>query len=221
MLNKKYLPKVLNNYSDSMPSGFTWINPFIKNIPLKDVMKIEFEGLYPNIICGLVKEGYHNFADSKIKKALIDYTEKFDHFYKNQIYLKTNDMNKYKELKKDINAFYGKLGYYSIIENSPNFPLLVTQYLKEYYTDFLDINAGKILYIDVDIIFYCGSINMLDINIKQWITPIKYALFKSIKNYVTFENDFNIKGFKKDDAKDAINLIKSFMRNNKIEELGI
>jgi hypothetical protein len=221
MLNKKYLPKVLNSYSDNMPSGFTWINPFIKDIPLKDVMQIEFEGLYPNIICGLVKEGYHNFADSKIKEALIDYTEKVDFFYKNRINLKINDLYRYRELKKDINSFYGKLGYYSIVENCPNFPLLVTQYLKEYYTDFLDKNAGKILYIDVDTIFYCGSIDMLEINVKHWTTPIRYALFKSIKNYVTFDNEYNIFGFKKGDAKDAINLIKYFMRNNKIEELGI
>jgi len=223
MLNKKYLPKGFDRYQENtnLPSGFTWINPLIKDIPLKDVMQIEFEGLYPNIICGLVEEGYHNFADSKIKEAFIDYTYKVDYFYKNQIHLKTNDLHKYGELKKDINSFYGKLGYYSIIENSPNFPLLITQYLKEYYTDFLDKNAGKILYIDVDTIFYCGSIDMLEINIKHQITPIKYVLFKSIKNYVLFENEFKIKGFRKDDARYAIDLIKSFVRNDKIEELGI
>ncbi len=219
-LLKKYLTKINESSDGSLPSGFHWMNPYIKDIPLKNVSQLEFESLYPKIICGLVKEGYHELADSKIKKAFILFAEKFDYFNKNKTELKKNSEN-YIELKKDINSFYGKLGYYSAVDSSPNYPQMVTSYIKEYYTDFLDKNAGKILYIDVDTVFYCDSIDVLDIDVLYSTKTYRYAMFNSMKNYVTFEHDYSIFGFRKTDARDAIDVMKTFIRNDKIEKLGI
>jgi hypothetical protein len=218
MLNKKYIFK--NILSNEESRGFTYINPLIIDIPLKNVNSIKFGDLYPIILSGLVEEGYHEIANDKIKNSLIDYRKKVDFFINNKKELKSNP-NKYKELKKEINSFFGRLSYFNIIEETPNYPLMVTKYMEKYYKDLLNVNKDKILYIDTDIVFYFGEIDILDIDIKYISKKIKYFLAKGEKKYLTFEDDYFLRGLENNDAKEAINLIKNFIRNDKIEELGI
>ena len=202
--------------------GFTWLNPIIKGVPMKDVKQLSFSSLYPNIICGLVESGYHEMASEKLKLGMIEFNQKFDYFSKNRSVLKS-DSEVYKEYKTYINSFYGTLGYMSKIEDV-DFITMVAQYLNAFYNDLLDVNKNKILYIDTDTIFYCGELDLLGFNVNYDIEEIPYILIEEKKRYVIKKEDFESKGYrgyKGKNVQSAIDLLKTLVREDKIEKLGI
>ena len=109
-LLEKYQSKVdldnIKNYG-----GYNYINPHIKEVPLKNVMQLSFNSLYPNIICGIVEAELHKTAKESVRKSLEGFKDNFEYFDTNKRNLKLNDPEKYKELKTSINSFYGKLGF--------------------------------------------------------------------------------------------------------------
>ena len=199
--------------------GFNWLNPLIKGVPLKEVKQLSFSTLYPNIICGLVESGYHEMASEKLKLGMIEFIEKFDYFSKNRSVLKS-DSEVYKEYKTYINSFYGTLGYMSKIEDV-DFITMVAQYLNAFYNDLLEVNKNKILYIDADTIFYCGELDLLGFNVNYDIEEIPYILIEEKKRYVTKKEDFESKGYRGKNVQSAIDLLKTLVREDKIEKLGI
>ena len=202
--------------------GFNWLNPLIKGVPMKEVKQISFSSLYPNIICGLVESGYHEMASEKLKLGMIEFNQKFDYFSKNRSVLKS-DSEVYKEYKTYINSFYGTLGYMSKIEDV-DFITMVAQYLNAFYNDLLEVNKNKILYIDTDTIFYCGELDLLGFNVNYDIEEIPYILIEEKKRYVIKKEDFESKGYrgyKGKNVQSAIDLLKTLVREDKIEKLGI
>lgn len=202
--------------------GFNWLNPLIKGVPLKEVKQLSFSTLYPNIICGLVESGYHEMASEKLKLGMIEFNQKFDYFSKNRSVLKS-DSEVYKEYKTYINSFYGTLGYMSKIEDV-DFITMVAQYLNAFYNDLLEVNKNKILYIDTDTIFYCGELDLLGFNVNYDIEEIPYILIEEKKRYVIKKEDFESKGYrgyKGKNVQSAIDLLKTLVREDKIEKLGI
>jgi len=203
--------------------GFNWLNPLIKGVPVKEVKQLSFSPLYPNIIYGLVESGYHEMASEKLKLSMIEFSEKFDYFSKNRSVLKS-DENLYKEYKTYINSFYGTLGYMSKVGGEVDFVTMVAQYLNAFYNDLLEVNKNKILYIDTDTIFYCGELDLLGFNVKYDIVEIPYILIEEKKRYVTKKEDFEAKGYHGSKVKNvqrAIDLLKTLIREDKIEKLGI
>ena len=199
--------------------GFNWLNPIIKGVPMKDVKQLSFSSLYPNIICGLVESGYHEMASEKLKLGMIEFIEKFDYFSKNKLVIKS-DTNLYKEYKTYINSFYGTLGYMSKVEEI-DFITMVAQYLNAFYNDLLAVNKNKILYIDTDTIFYCGELDLLGFNVNYDIEEIPYILIEELKRFVIKKEDFESKGYKGKNVQRAIDLLKTLVREDKIEKLGI
>ena len=198
--------------------GFNWLNPLIKGVPLKEVKQLSFSTLYPNIICGLVESGYHEMASEKLKLGMIEFNQKFDYFSKNRSVLKS-DSEVYKEYKTYINSFYGTLGYMSKIEDVDF--ITIAQYLNAFYNDLLEVNKNKILYIDTDTIFYCGELDLLGFNVNYDIEEIPYILIEEKKRYVTKKEDFESKGYRGKNVQRAIDLLKTLVREDKIEKLGI
>lgn len=219
----KYLSKIdlsnLKNYG-----GYNWINPYIKEVPLKNVMQLSFNSLYPNIICGIVDSGLHDkdIGASKdgLKKSLETFKETFEYYCNNRVSLKINNPEKYQELKKNINSFYGQLGFLSKTDMAPNYPGFVTEYLRHYLDDLLSKNSGMILYIDTDRIFYVGEIDLLKFNIPYDIEQIDYIMFSEKKRYVMQKDEIITRGYHKN-AQEAIDILRRYIRNDKIEELGI
>jgi len=199
--------------------GFNWLNPLIKGVPMKEVKQLSFSSLYPNIICGLVESGYHEMASEKLKLGMIEFIEKFDYFSKNKLVIKS-DTNLYKEYKTYINSFYGTLGYMSKVEDV-DFITMVAQYLNAFYNDLLAVNKNKILYIDTDTIFYCGELDLLGFNVNYDIEEIPYILIEELKRFVIKKEDFESKGYRGKNIQSAIDLLKTLIREDKIEKLGI
>ena len=199
--------------------GFNWLNPLIKGVPMKEVKQLSFSSLYPNIICGLVESGYHEMASERVKLGMIEFIEKFDYFSKNKLVIKS-DTNLYKEYKTYINSFYGTLGYMSKVEDV-DFITMVAQYLNAFYNDLLEVNKNKILYIDTDTIFYCGELDLLGFNVNYDIEEIPYILIEELKRFVIKKEDFESKGYKGKNVQRAIDLLKTLVREDKIEKLGI
>ena len=216
---KGAISTVMNFTNSYQSGGFNWLNPLIKGVPMKDVKQLSFSSLYPNIICGLVESGYHEMASEKLKLGMIEFIEKFDYFSKNKLVIKS-DTNLYKEYKTYINSFYGTLGYMSKVEEI-DFITMVAQYLNAFYNDLLEVNKNKILYIDTDTIFYCGELDLLEFNVNYDIEEIPYILIEELKRYVIKKEDFESKGYKGKNVQSAIDLLKTLVREDKIEKLGI
>ena len=217
---KKAIDNPDYEFTNSYQSGgFNWLNPLIKGVPMKGVKQLSFSTLYPNIICGLVESGYHEMASEKLKLGMIEFNQKFDYFSKNRSVLKS-DSEVYKEYKTYINSFYGTLGYMSKVEEI-DFITMVAQYLNAFYNDLLEVNKNKILYIDTDTIFYCGELDLLGFNVNYDIEEIPYILIEEKKRYVTKKEDFESKGYRGKNVQSAIDLLKTLVREDKIEKLGI
>ena len=100
-----------------------------------------------------------------------------------------------------------------------NYTGFVTEYLSHYYDDILKRNQN-IIYIDTDTIFYAVEIDLLEFNIPYDIENIEYIMFSRKKQYVMFKDEMVTKGYHKN-AQDAIGILREYIRNDKIEELGI
>ena len=231
----KYFAKI-DFTSKNLDGGFFWMNSEIKNKPLKDIKKIDFNSLYANITTGLVNRGIHLSERDSVKISLDGFKDLFESFESDKHTLKVNNPSRYGELKASINSFIGSLFFLSRTEMSLNYSSFITQYLKYFYQDLLE-NNKNILYIDTDSIFYSGEIDLLDFNVDYTQEKFEYILFVEERRYVTYTKGiyktFGSWSKKKYESfevqlrrsssveKEAIDLLKRYIRENKIEVLGI
>lgn len=216
-LESKYLSKIdLDNIKNV--GGFNWLCPLAKGVCLKNIKQIQFRGLYSNIICGIVDSGLHKKANDGLQKSLESFKNKYEYFEKNRSTIKL-DPQKYKNYKTSINSFYGTLGFLSKTYKSPNYSGFVTEYLTYYYDELLEKN-NSILYIDTDTIFYAGEIDLLGIDVSYSTDSIDYILFDSVKRYTMLKEEIITRGLFKD-PKEAISLLRTYIRQDKLEQLDL
>jgi len=207
--------------------GYSWINNEILKVPLKNIKKLEFNSLYANIVSGLVDREVHIDEKDSIKITMSNFRDQFNYFEKNKSELKWQNPLKYKDLKTNINSFYGQLGFLSRTNMSKNYPGFVSQYLRYFYDDLLEHNRDNIVYIDTDDIYYIDDINLLDNNIEYTTENIDYAIFFDFKNFVLMQNGIISNGplhrssKKVKDKDEQISILKRYIRQDKIETIGI
>jgi len=234
-LLEKYLSEIDLENIKSYGGGYYYINPYIKEVPLKNVKQLTFNSLYPNIICSLIDAGLHKNAPDYIIKIFENFKEEFEYYIINRNYLKLN-YYKYQELKININSFYGKLAMNRLgNHNTANYATYVTEYLCHYYNDLLKRNQRIILYIDTDMIFYteeAEEIDLLGFNLPFDIETINYIIFPEDRRYIMLknnENEIEVRGYSvskkgiwdKLRKEKAIDSLRGYIRNDKIECLGI
>ena len=185
LLDKYISPIKLDN--PSFRGGYVFFNNLLTDVPLKDIKLLDFESLYPHIICQFVESNYHRQLPQKMQAELEIFRSTFEYFQLNKSELK-KDAKLYGDYKLKINSFYGKLGLYSKNELCINIPYIITEYLKNYYEDLIDKNRDSVYYIDTDRIIYTGEINLLGFNVPYNVEKLDYVIFSGIKKYVSYKN---------------------------------
>lgn len=220
----KYVNKI-NISDDRKGENFNWLNPNIAQIPKCSVKKLQFSHLYPSLICGFIELDWHKNTKESVRLTFENFRDFFNKFQKDFNIIK-KDKNLYKEYKTKANSFYGKLDLMTLFGHSPNYSGYLSQYLKFYYSDLIEKNLDKILYIDTDQIFFTGEIDLLDFPTSYELENIDYVLFAGKKKYVYLkENKINIFGEKyqwsESESSKCVTRLKVFARQNKIKELGL
>ena len=223
-LLEKYVNKI-NISDDRKGTGFNWLNSNIAQIPQSGVKKLEFSHLYPTLITGLIELDWHKNTKESVRLTFDGFRDFFNKFQKNMDVIK-KDKALYKEYKTKANSFYGKLDLMSLFGHSPNYSGYLSQYVKFYYTDLIEKNKDKILYIDTDQIFYKGEIDLLDFPTPYEIKNIDYILFAGKKKFVYLKEDkISIFGEKYQwsevESNNCVKRLKSFVRQDKINKLGV
>jgi DNA polymerase elongation subunit (family B) len=200
-------------------AGFNYLNPNFKDIVLKNVIELSFTSLYPNIICGIANSPLYYHASPKFQRELQTFQNTLSYFNKNRYRLKISDPPRYKQLKTDVNSFYSNLQYYHKFLKEKDYASFVTCYLRNFYTHLLKENAN-IIYIDTDIIYYIDSINLLGFDNPNTQENCEYIMFEGLKKYVMKKEEIVAKGYLKN-AQEALDVFKKYIRNEKIESLGL
>lgn len=223
--------KLLKGYIDQLPKdlkfdtfefikkNILYLNEDCKDILLEDLIRIDFNNLYPNIILGLYNEG---LIDTKWKSDM----EQLKSFLENVDELKRKAKEfigkPYDDLQDSILKSYktGRIhanGLYAKIK-SP----LVAEYLHLVYTDIIEKYKDDIVYIDVDMIICKKDIDISNIPAKSEISKLEYFYIESIKKYILFYNgQLETKGHSKFTNKDLLKLIKSEIRTRRLNKIGI
>lgn len=164
MMNKNFLDKIkISNPDNSYTIPLIWGNEEYYGIFLKNYKKLEFHRLYPNLILKFMKNG---MIRPKVTQEEIEIFESA---------LQNNN-------KIFINSFYGRsYGKNNIIS-------LINQHQYNMFKYLTEINKG-IIYIDVDMFFYTGDLNMPDIDIDYSIKDIDYLYINHKKSYFYYSED--------------------------------
>lgn len=206
------LPKE-TNHSDwkfsVVGKNILWLNPNCKDILLEDLVRIDFNNLYPNIIVGLYNEG------------LIDKEWESDI---NQLKLFLENIEKWKKMSTDVDHLVYKTGrthanlLYGKIKSS-----LIDEYLHLVYTDLIEKYRNDIVYIDVDMIICKRDIDITTIpSIRYEVSKLEYFYIESLKKYIIFANgQLETKGHSKFTNKDLLQLVKSEIRQRRLNKIGI
>lgn len=223
-LLEKYVKKI-NILDDTKQGGFNWLNSNISQIPQSDVKKLQFSYLYPTLITGFIDLDWHKNTKESVRLTFDNFKNFFNKFQKNINVIK-NDKDLYEEYKVTLNSFYGKLDIMTLFGHSLNYSGYLSQYLKFYYTDLIEKNKDKILYIDTDQIFYKGEIDLLDFPTSYEIENIDYVLFAGKQKYVYLKDDkVTIRGKKYQwsevESNNCVRKLKSFVRQDKINKIGV
>jgi hypothetical protein len=208
----KYLK--LEDFNTKFTGGFLYLNPDIKDIPLKSVKQLQFNSLYPQLIVEISKLDF-NFNDQKNKNEIDKFIKTWNYFQDNKLDIRHNEPEKYVSIKTEINRFYGKIS-----KTTPQYSQIISTYLNNYYGDLLEVNGQKILYIDTDTIFFINDIDLLEFDISHDIMDIEYILFLENKRYILKKTEIQTRGGGKN-FQEAIDLLKRFIRDDKIKELGL
>ena len=184
----------------------------------KDLICVSLNGLYPNIILQL----YDNFVIDINKESAY----KIRWFLKNKSTLKSVSTNEYGEWKIFINSFFGK-------KLNKQEQIFVTEYINLFYEDLIKEFQDDIIYIDCDMLFIKPKpiilewIKKLDIPFDYIESPYFWIESKKRLIYALNNGEIESKGFsyKREsllERKKVIeDIIKSEMRNDKLNEIGI
>ena len=223
--------KLLKQYIDQLPTDLKfdtfefikknihYLNEDCKDILLEDLIRIDFNNLYPNIILGLYNEGLIDTKWESDIKQLKSFLENVDELKK-----KTKEFigKPYDDLQNSILGSYkaGRIhanGLYAKIK-SP----LVVEYLDLIYTDIIEKYADDIVYIDVDMIICKKDIDISNIPAKSEISKVEYFYIENKKRYILFYNgQLETKGRSKFNKEDLLQLVKSEIRTRRLNKIGI
>lgn len=208
--------KLLKEYIDQLPTGLEW-NPFdfvkknihwlnqsAKDVLLEDLIKIDFNSLYPNILVGLFNEG---LLDIKFKQDI----EKLQWFLERRGEIKRLSRDEYLKWRTFANSLYTKV-------KSP----LVVEYLHLIYTDILKEHLEDIIYIDVDMIICKKDIDTSKIPTSSEKSEVEYFYIENLKKYIIFtDGQLETKGHGRFTKKDLLQLVKREIRTRRLDKLGI
>ena len=218
ILRKDYIDRIkklenlqFNNW-DIKDKLIHYLGDFSRGNLYEDLIKVDFNALYPTILIGLFEAG---LIDEKWKQDI----ERVEWFLKNRSELKLLSPNQ--QWKIHCNSLYMKI-------KSP----YVVEYLNIYYSDLLEKYGDRIIYIDVDLLML--NIKKSDFQTKEIIPELKdfnydvtfvnYFYAEELKRYIEQEESgaINVKGYRDETKKEnLLNLIKTEIRRRKLENLGI
>ena len=220
ILRKDYIDRIkklenlqFNNW-DIKDKLIHYLGDFSRGNLYEDLIKVDFNALYPTILIGLFEAG---LIDEKWKQDI----ERVEWFLKNRSELKLLSPNEYQQWKIHCNSLYMKI-------KSP----YVVEYLNIYYSDLLEKYGDRIIYIDVDLLIL--NIKKSDFQTKEIIPELKdfnndvtfvnYFYAEELKRYIEQEESgvINVKGYRDENKKqNLLNLIKTEIRRRKLDNLGI
>lgn len=172
-MNKKYLDIIkIPSSSETYRGGYCNLNDEFKDIIIENVNIIDFESLYPTILVGLYDNGLVG-----IEKNVI---EKLRYFLLNKKILIKEDISLYGEYKIFSNGLYGKI--------DKKYQKLISDYAYEMMLDIHNNNYSKIIYIDVDSIYYKGNVDISEYTggLKYSVSNIEYFSIFGRKKYISY-----------------------------------
>jgi hypothetical protein len=192
---------------DHIKKNILYVNDEYKDILLDDLIKVDINSLYPNILIGLFNEG---LIDKKWEKDI----NKTEWFLKNKINLKIADKDNYLKYKIHTNLLYSKI-------RTP----LVVEYLHLFYSDLIEKYKNDIIYIDVDMIILKDGVNidkdleLMNFNFSK--SKVDNFYFTSKKRYVIYsEGLLEHRGFEDNiNKKNLLQDIKSEIRNKRLNKI--
>lgn len=215
-LIKEYIDKLPTNLEFDtfyfVSKNIFYLNQECKDILLEDLIRIDFNNLYPNIILGLYNEG---LIDTKWKndiKQLESFLENIDELKKKSLSPYPEDPLSYRLGRIHANELYGKI-------KSP----LVVEYLDLIYTDLIEKYRDDIVYIDVDMIICKNNIDISTIpSIRYEYSKLEYFYIESLRKYILFYNgQLETKGHSRFSKVDLLQLVKSEIRQRRLNKIGI
>ena len=211
-LLREYIGKLPTDLNfDTFEKNIHYLNPNCKNIFLEDLIRIDFNNLYPSIILGLYNEGLIDTKWYSDMKKLKSFLENIEELKKKSQPPYPEDPLSYKLGRIHSNELYGKI-------KSP----LVVEYLHLIYSDIIKECSEDIVYIDVDMIICKGDIDISKIPAKSEVSKIEYFYIENLKKYITFANgQLETRGHSKFTNEDLLQLIKREIRNRRLNKLGI
>lgn len=211
-LLREYIGKLPTDLNfDTFEKNIHYLNPNCKNILLEDLIRIDFNNLYPSIILGLYNEGLIDTKWYSDMKKLKSFLENIEELKKKSQPPYPEDPLSYKLGRIHSNEIYGKI-------KSP----LVVEYLHLIYSDIIKECSEDIVYIDVDMIICKGDIDISKIPAKSEVSKIEYFYIENLKKYITFANgQLETRGHSKFTNEDLLQLIKREIRNRRLNKLGI
>jgi hypothetical protein len=223
--------KLLKQYIDKLPKdlkfdtfefikkNILYLNEDCKNVLIEDLIRIDFNNLYPNIILGLYNEGLIDTkweSDIKQLKSFLENVDELKRTTKELIGKPYDDLqdsilSSYKSGRIHANGLYGKI-------KSP----LVVEYLHLIYTDIIEKYKDDIVYIDVDMIICKKDIDISNIPAKSEMSKLEYFYIENKNRYILFYNgQLETKGHSKFTNMDLLQLVKSEIRTRRLNKIGI
>ena len=173
----------------------------------ENITRVDFIGLYPNILVGLFDEG---LLEERWKEDI----DRVRWFLKNRNDLKLLSPNEYHQWKVHCNSLYIKI-------KSP----YVVEYMSMFYSDLVEKYRGLIVYIDVDRFYINSDEEIEEIKIfNHDIEKINYFYAEELKKYIEQDKygEIRVSGFRDKTKKEyLVNLIKQEVRRRKLNNLGI
>ena len=213
---QEYLDKSISSFKDGSTLSLTcWLNPDKNNILLKDITKIDFNSLYPNLIVKLFDAGYIPTSEAKSIEHIRYVIEN-----------RPGNKQLWLDNREFVNSYFGK-----VHRREPIVTHLVTNYMNLFFNSLLNEFIDSIVYIDIDCIFTTNRVDEIiekvkELNLSFDSDTIDYFYIRSKKRYIYMDecNTLQVKGFSKSDyiLRDKIvSDITSMIREDKLESIGI
>jgi hypothetical protein len=135
---------------------YNWINPNFQNVLIRNVNKIEFENLYPDIIHLLIEKGTLEFNSEKFKNLILNIlnitTEEVDEYI-------CDNHRTLGELKSFVRCLYYNITNSPCVNYRCTNPDLIKKLLKNIFDTLIEKFEKDICVIKTDEIYYIGTID--------------------------------------------------------------
>lgn len=201
----------------SILRSIIYINKEEKEKYIKNIKKIEFKKLYPNIICKLINEG-------KIDTNIDEFFILYDFIIKNhesiRPYLNDEPIKLFNILINFLYVVSGNSYNYVYFNNAH----LILDYIKVTFSQLFSI--GNVLYLDTDVIYYNGNEDEIIEKIDKLFLPyeikdVYLSYFISKKNYIVIEDKVKSYGRRILKQNNVHDNFKQYERKMKIDNLVI